>query len=112
MATRPGIGFLQERRVRAVPADPYSAWSGYLYLSVSAPRRALRAVTYLSTRSPSGRELLASPQAEPSGDRASRTSGSGARTVDLLLACGEHLDVGDRSGRQAAHRRHPYARTD
>ncbi len=34
-------------------------------------------------------ELLASSHAEP-GDRASRTSGSGVRTVDLLPARGEH----------------------
>jgi hypothetical protein len=36
-----------------------------------------------------GRELLASSQAEPE-DRASPTSGSGIRTVDVLLLYGEH----------------------
>ena len=45
---------------------------------------AIRAATAL----PDGRNAPSS-QAEP-GDRASRTSGSGGRTVDLLLARGEH----------------------
>ena len=49
-------------------------------------------------------------QAEP-GHRASRTSGSGGRTVDLLLVRGEiEMQVTGVAG-TAAHRRHPDACT-
>jgi hypothetical protein len=60
-----------------------------------------RPVTCLPNQLVLPMRLLASSHAEP-GDRASRTSGSGVRTVDLPLAHGEHGDAGDRSGR---HRR-------
>jgi hypothetical protein len=63
------------------------------------PDRAHRERSYLDARGTSAQDRWADTRV---GHRASRTSGSGGRTVDLLLAPGEHRDAGDRTRR---HRR-------
>jgi hypothetical protein len=64
---------------------PSNFCSGPAGLRQLVPRRPPTSRLGLSSQ----RELLASSRAEPGG-RASRTPGSGVRTVDLLLARGEH----------------------
>ena len=67
-------------------------------MAIPLPVFPIGAQSVAGGRRESNADLLASSHAKPE-DRASPTSDSGIRTVDVLFMRGEHWDAGDPNGR-------------